>query len=616
MKKIILAVALFFLTIVGLEAQDFKFALLTDIHINKNPFASEDVERSVKEINDNPEIKFVIVSGDLTEEGDRNSLNVAKSLLDKLKVKYYAIPGNHETKWSESGVTSFGHIFGSDRFKFEYNGYLFLGFNTGPVIRMMDGHVSPQDITWLKSELDAAKPNQPVIIVTHYPLLDGDVDNWYEVTDLIRNYNVKVVLGGHYHKNQLAFYDGIPGIINRSNLRGNEPYGGFSIYDITQDSIVVSEKRIGEAPRKWGGYSLTEKYYTTDVSKYKRPDYSVNEEYSFVKDVWQTRNAGAIYSSPVVYDNKVYVADDLGYLSCYFLESGQKLWQFKTENRILGTPAVSENIVVVGSTDNYIYGIDAVNGTLIWKYKANDAVIGAVTIGNHGKAYVGASDHNFYCLNIKDGSLVWAYPNVKGYVETRPLLYAGKVIFGAWDNNMYALDADTGELKWAWDGGLTRMHFSPAAVWPVAAHGKLFFTAPDRVMTALDVETGKTLWRTNESMVRETIGLSEDSTRVYSKTMQDSVVCYSAVSEKLQKIWKTNVGYGYDHAPSMPVEKDGVVFGCTKNGIIFALDAVTGKLLWKHKVGNSLISTVVPLSGKECVYTSAEGYIGILHSDK
>ena len=134
-------------------------------------------------------------------------------------------------------------------------------------------------------------------------------------------------------------------------------------------------------------------------------------------------------------------------------------------------------------------------------------------------------------------------------------------------------------------------------------------------MTAIDAQTGETVWRTAESMVRETVGLSEDNERIYSKTMNDSVVCYSAVSSEPQKIWASNVGFGYEHAPSMPVEKEGVVFGSTKNGLMFGLDARTGELLWKHKVGNSLISTLVPLSKNECLFTATGGEIGLLVID-
>lgn len=156
------------------------------------------------------------------------------------------------------------------------------------------------------------------------------------------------------------------------------------------------------------------------------------------------------------------------------------------------------------------------------------------------------------------------------------------------------------------------MHFSPAAVWPVAADGKVFITDPQRAMTAIDLETGSTVWRTFRSMVRETIGLSEDGERIYSKTMNDSIVCYATKGDQPQEVWASNVGFGYEHAPSMQAEKGGVMFGSIKEGLIFALEGKTGKVLWKHKIENSLINTVVPLSEHEVLFTATSGEVGRL----
>lgn len=610
MKRIFLLILLCSFSHI-LRAAEFRFALLTDIHINADSLAYNDLKRSVEQINRTKNLDFVLVSGDVTEEGDRASLNKVKSLLDQLKVKYYITSGNHETKWSESGATDFGNIFKSDRFCFQHKGILFLGFNSGPVIRMADGHVSPQDISWMSKELKSVGKKKPVILITHYPLQDGDVDNWYDVTDAIRPYNIKAVLCGHYHRNFLTNYEGIPSVVNRSNLRAKNKVGGYSVYEVTKDSLLVYEQMIGEQPRKWGGYSLTNPYYSNDNSGFKRPSDAVNHEFSFVNERWINKIGHGIYSSPVVDNNKVYVGDDLGYLTCFDLQNGVKRWSYRVNNRIVGTPAVGDGVVVFGSADKSIYGINSQNGKRIWQYNADEAVLGAVTIDN-GLAYIGASDHTFRAFDVKTGKLVWEYKQVKGYIETRPLIYNGMVIFGAWDNHLYALDALTGIERWKWNGGLTRMHFSPAAVWAVATDGKVFITDPQRAMTAIDATNGKTVWRSFESQVRETIGLSADKMRLYSKTMQDSVVCYSSQGDKPHKIWAVNVGFGYEHAPSMLVEKENIVFGSTKNGVIFALDAFTGKVLWKHKVGNSLISTVVPLSASQCVFTNTEGEVGML----
>lgn len=595
----------------------FRFAQLTDIHLSpSNPNPTEDLLRSIAQINATDSIDFVLVTGDITEEGDRATMEKVKSCLDLLKVKYYVALGNHETKWSDSGCTAFGEIFGGERFDFEHKGFLFLGFNSGPLMRMAYGHVVPQDIRWMTERMNQyntgdPQQNKPVILVTHYPMIEGDVDNWYEVTDAVRPYNIRLFIGGHYHRNRDLRYDGIPGVLMRSNLCDKDGKPGYGIYEITKDSIRVYTQRIGEPKKQWAGFSLTESYYERNGKAEKYPDFSVNKEYPQVKEQWITKTGVGIYCSPAVEKDKVFIGDDMGYLTAYALKDGKALWRFQSGKRIVGTPAVSEGIVVFGSADCKIYGLNAQNGNLLWTVETSEPVLGAVTIDN-GTAYIGASDHTFRAINTCNGEIKWTFTGVKGYIETKPLVTDSKVIFDAWDNTLYALNKADGRELWKWTGGLTRMHFSPAAVWPVAAEGKVFITDPQRAMTAIEIETGNTVWRTFQSMVRETIGLSEDGERIYSKTMNDSIVCYSTKGSHPHELWASNVGFGYEHAPSMQVEKDGIVFGSTKEGLIFALEAKTGKVLWKHKIGNSLISTVVPLSGNRILFTATGGEAGLL----
>ena len=595
-----------------MQAQSFRFAQLTDLHLSpNNPNPTEDLLRSVAQINAMGNIDFVLVTGDITEEGDRASMEKVKSCLDLLKVKYYVALGNHETKWSDSGCTAFGEIFGSERFEFEHKGFLFLGFNSGPLMRMAYGHVVPQDIRWMTERMEQAGKDKPVMLVTHYPMKDGDVDNWYEVTDAVRPYNIRLFIGGHYHANRNERYDGIPGILMRSNLRDKDGKQGYGIYEVTSDSIKVFTQRIGEPAKQWASFSLTEQYYDRQGKAEKYPDFSVNQEYSKAKEQWVVQTGVGIYCSPAVEKDKVFVGDDLGCLTAYALKNGKKLWSFASGKRIVGTPAVSEGIVVFGSADRNIYGLNAADGSLRWKVEAAEPVLGAVTI-HEGIAYVGASDKTFRAIDIQTGKVVWSYNQVKGYIETKPLVVDDKVIFSAWDNTLYALEKATGKEIWKWTGGSTRMHFSPAAVWPVASNGKVFIADPQRAMTAVNLQNGETVWRTFRSQVRETIGLSEDGERVYSKTMNDSIVCYSTLTNTPEQVWASNVGFGYEHAPSMPQEKDGVVYGSTKEGLLFALEAKTGKIIWKHKIGNSLINTVLPLNGREVLFTATSGEVGII----
>lgn len=641
----------------------FTFALLTDTHIStSNPKPMEDLQRSIADINRNPDIEFVVVTGDLTESGDLTSIQAIKAALDQLRVPYYAASGNHETTWSESGVMDFTRVFGDSRFAFAHAGAYFIGFNSGPVIRMADGHVAPQDIAWLKHNLDSVKHSTrytlhstpdtlhptPIFVFTHYPLRNGDVDNWYEVTDVLREHNVQCVMGGHYHRNLIFDCDGITDVLNRSNLRGNDTINGYSIISVT-DSIRFYERTpspLGGTPSNSVASNsptgvqyprtpwLTLPYGTKTYGPSDQtllPDFSVNKQYPKVTRAWHKSLKGGLYSTPVTDGDNLYIGDDVGTFYCLDLKTGDTKWTFDTGMRIVGSPAVADGVVVFGSANYNIYGLDTKTGKPRWTFTTNQAVMGAATI-HEGVAYIGGGDGRMFAFDLKTGALKWSFNELKNYVLTRPLVYNDKLYFGAWDTYLYALHLKDGSLAWKWSNGKSNPKLSPASVWPVAADGKIFITAPDRYFTCLDAETGAEVWRTKEYKVRETVGLSEDGKTVYSKCMWDTVVAISTevIGDRLEAkgegqtspsfrkgsgvgsyevLWTSHAGFGYEHNPAMPLEKDGTLWVSTKNGLLLGMDAKTGKVLWRHKIGNSILNTPLPLSGKECIFTSSEGTI-------
>jgi outer membrane protein assembly factor BamB/predicted phosphohydrolase len=605
--KVFLIVYLFLFQYVASASNSFRFALFTDLHLStSNPLPAEDLRNAVKDVNALLGIDFVIVAGDISESGDAESLLTVKGILNNLHMPYYITAGNHETKWSESGATDFRLIFGDDKFSFSHKGCQFIGFLTGPVIKMGDGHVAPQDIDWVKAELLKTRKNTPVFVVTHYPLLDGDVDNWYEMTDVLRQFNVQAVLNGHYHRNVLLNYDGIPGIVNRSTLRDKSVVGGYSIYSIS-DSIRVFEKKIGQPEYKWLTISFETRNYAASNPALK-PSFEVNNAYKMVKEIWRENTRVAIYCIPAVYKNQVFFGDDFGYMHSISLLTGNKNWTFKTGSRIISSPAFCCDKLVFGSTDGNIYCLNTKNGKLNWKYVTKKAVLGCPIIKGD-TVFIGGSDGCFRALRLTNGSLIWQFTGLNNYVETRPVVANQKVYFGAWDTNFYALNSKDGTLAWKWNNGQKGILYSPAAVLPVFSNGKIFITAPDRYWTALDAQTGKIVWRTNQHEVRETIGLSEDGNTVFSRCMNDSVVALDTRTNFPKVIWKTSAGYGYDHNPSMLANRDDVIVFGTKNGLLHGIDAKTGTILWKHKIGNSIINTVTILPNKECILTTTEGVV-------
>lgn len=590
--------------------ENFRFAQLTDIHIGDKRTV-EWLKASIKQINEDSTLDFVLVTGDLTNFGDDASLISVNKTLKLLQKPYYVVSGNHESTWTESGMETFASLFHQDRISFVHKGFQFLGFPTGPFIHMAYGHVQPQDLTWLGNEVRTKGQGQRLIVVTHYPLKNGDVDNWYQATDSIRKYGTICCIGGHYHTNHAYFYDGIPGFLGRSNLKDNKGNIGYTEYQITQDSLLVYEHNVGQNPTEWGGISLKKQYYDPQGKADTYPDFSVNTKYGNAKEVWRKNSGVGLYGSPVVDGKVCYVGDNLGKLTCYNLKDGKVLWTCTESGKIVGTPAVAKGIVMFGSTDHNIYGVNAKTGKQIWKIETEKAVMGAVAVKGN-TAYIGGSDHKMRAVNINTGTVIWAYGGLEGYVITRPLVTDGKVIFGAWDNKVYALKESDGTLLWIWENMKGHLHYSAAGVWPIATKKAVFLVDPGRAMTALDLKTGKQLWRTKQSKVRESLGISKDGRRLYAKTMEDSIVCYATDASKPVELWACNAGFGYEHATTMLPEQNGIVYSSTKDGLIVAIEGKTGKLLWEHKVGNSFINTVAPAEKGRVLMTETTGEIVLL----
>ena len=129
-----------------------RVAFLTDIHVTPGNVQDSLFRVAVDEINASP-CDIVIFGGDLTNLGSDAELEYVHGLISRLEKPWHAVPGNHETTWSESACTTFARIFGHDgRTAFRAGDYLFLGYASGPFMKMAMGAVRTEDLAWLAVE--------------------------------------------------------------------------------------------------------------------------------------------------------------------------------------------------------------------------------------------------------------------------------------------------------------------------------------------------------------------------------------------------------------------------------------------------------------------------------
>ncbi|TVQ93877.1 MAG: metallophosphoesterase [Bacteroidetes bacterium] len=578
--------------------KSLKFAFLTDLHVVPGGESSWQLIEIVEEINAS-QLQFVIIAGDISNHGSDEELNHVNSILGQLQVPWYILPGNHETNWSESAGRTFAEIWGDDKFLFRKDNVLFAGLNTGPFMRMGDGHVKQEDIRWLSRQLKAnIKPETRLLFFAHYPLAEG-LDQWYKITDILNEYEPVVAFCGHGHRQQLLNFDGIPGIMGRSMVLRGENIPGYNVIELRNDSIFVFEKLTGENIQSPNiAFDIRDPAIINNLPITPRPDYSINDQYPFVETVFQFQDTASVFTGPLIWaDSLVVFGNSEGILQALNIRTKETEWSLQLEGPLFANPVTSKNIIITGDTDGFLYGIEPESGEIIWKHDA-DAPIVSPALLDGDYFYVGTGNKSFMKFEIKSGNPVWSFNEVSGLIQARAAIHENYLVFTAWDTHVYCLDKNTGRLIWKWNNGHPAALLSPGNVVPVIRNNKVFIVAPDRYMTALDLETGKEIWRSNKHQVRESMGVSNDGDLIFAKLMNDSIIAVCAKAAELKTIWIKDAGFGYDHNPCPIVSTDEALFAATRNGLVMALEPATGKLLWEHKTGNTAINFMIPVNEK------------------
>lgn len=213
---------------------EFSFVFMTDIHVQPERMSTEGFLQAIDSVNKlNPD--FVITGGDLVmdvlgQNYERSDLlySLYSKCLERFKMPVYNTIGNHEIFgiYKESGVEKthpeygekmFENRIGKRYFSFDHKGWHFMILDgiedTGESAYI--GKVDTIQMEWIEEDLKKVKPQTPVVISIHIPLVTAYMQVIYgsmapneeneivinskEVLDLFDGHNLKLVLQGHMH---------------------------------------------------------------------------------------------------------------------------------------------------------------------------------------------------------------------------------------------------------------------------------------------------------------------------------------------------------------------------------------------------------------------------------
>ena len=574
------------------SASGQRIAVLSDIHVTPGNENDTRLRQAVEEINAQP-FDVVIVNGDLTNEGSDEQLNNVKSILDGITHPLYVLPGNHENNWSQSATKTFKDLWGNDRFVGRVDSLVFIGINCGPFMKMGDGHIKQEDLHWLRATLtDSVRPGDRVLNFNHYPILD-DLDNYTEYMEVLEDFPVIGHVNGHYHTWREYMAGGndsgstLPCVMTRALDMRNGDYG-YAIIEVDPSWVHVYEKKLGQNPSPRFAFASKKKH--KPMTRVERPAVVAPEGYR-VEKVWT--DSASIFTR-LAFDNKnVYFGNSTGSARAVDKNSGALTWSVPTGASLFSRPVSLPNGRVAVPMHDGIMVLDAATGALKRKQtSAEGPYVADGTLTPDGKGYIQGGYKRIERRRPSDGKLVWTYDSIFNYCQAAPAIDGTDLIFGAWDTNLRNVDLSNGRLKWVWNNGKSANMLGPGNVVPVISGERVYIVAPDRYMTAIDRATGRTLWRDNSHRYRESLGVSADGSRVYAKTMDGELVAVDATAPEFRELWTLDLGLGYEHAPCLIVEKDGVVYAGSRRGRVVMVDPQTPSVIASLPLGVSEVNGI------------------------
>ncbi len=245
LSYLVLVILLYFPSASLYAQDDVRFIVFGDSQFGNPP----EFERMVYEASLlKPD--FAIQVGDLIHgyTYDKNILRAEwkryKGQISLMNAPYYPVPGNHDVVTDEAEEV-YIEEWGRDK--------LYYSFDKGPAHFIVldswygeaDDRIEEWQRNWLKDDLETYKTKftadefkrKSIFIFLHSPLWQYPDDHegrqdWYKVQEILKEYPVKLVMGGHTHEHVWKNSEGIDYLIinsagvHRENVRG----GKFSAF--------------------------------------------------------------------------------------------------------------------------------------------------------------------------------------------------------------------------------------------------------------------------------------------------------------------------------------------------------------------------------------------------
>lgn len=215
--------------------------------------------------------------------------------------------------------------------------------------------------------------------------------------------------------------------------------------------------------------------------------------------VWKKSLGLALRSSPVFYDNTLYLMSACNRLFALNARDGSQKWAYQTtQNQTnllgMGSPAIHDDKMVVGFSTGEVMAFNALTGTPLWTQNVLSArtynkildlahVLASPVIDGQ-TAYIVGNSRKIIAFDMKSGREIFSN-SLSG--QNTPALSGNMMYLVADKNNLVALDKNTGKIAWE-----TRLVDDQCLVWrgPILGGDNAVLVSADGLVQFVDLKTG------------------------------------------------------------------------------------------------------------------------------
>ncbi len=233
-----------------------------------------------------------------------------------------------------------------------------------------------------------------------------------------------------------------------------------TIYVCSSDGTVYAlDKTYGD--EKWKSKPLGDKLWITPVAKGEAIYVSTFDGYIYTLSAkngdllpWVFEAETGFVSSPVLYEDTVFVGSFDSKLCAIRIGDDKPLWEFLGGNWFWAAPVVNDGIVYAGCLDGKVYALDAERGKESWEFDAGGRIVSSpILVGD--SLVVATEPGNVFVINPKTGSGERIknpddFQNGKSLIDARiqsSLCALDSIVYiRAQDNCLYAVDVAKREI--------------------------------------------------------------------------------------------------------------------------------------------------------------------------